>query len=169
MTNGYSSPNIGGANVRTPQPMGMPSQSRPSPYNMQPSKGYISLITIGVIIVLIGCIIWASSGFLSPPNQYEDKYREESEWGSSSPNDKYYKDRADYSNTVRIISTIGNIIQTIGVVMLALGLALGGMKDKDLTANVRLGMIIAMGLIIAFKITTFVSTTSLYGSIYSMM
>jgi len=72
-------------------------------------------------------------------------------------------ERTEYSNNVRIISTIGNIIQTIGVIMLALGLALGGMKDSELTANVRLGMILGMALIVSYKIATFVSISSLLG------
>jgi len=109
MTNGYSSSNIGGTNVRTPQPMGTPSQSRSTPYTMQPSKGYISLITIGVIIIMVGCLIWACVGFLSPPNQYESKYEVASESSGYYKYDevKYGNDRAGYSNNVRIISTIG--------------------------------------------------------------
>lgn len=163
MSNGFNNSNVGSPNVRTSPPTRRPSPSQTPPrsYTARPSKGYIPLIIIGVIIVLIGCIIWTSSGFMSPPNQYDDKYQDETEYGGSQTSDKYYKDRTDYSNNVRIISTIGNIIQTIGLILIALALALGGIKDTDLTANVRLGMIIAMGLIIAFKITTFVSISSL--------
>ncbi len=61
-------------------------------------------------------------------------------------------DREEYQDTVRTITSLGNIIQYVGIMILSVGLIMGAIRDESLHGNVRLGMLIAMGLIIGFKI-----------------
>ena len=78
-----------------------------------------------------------STGLIDDPDEWDDG------------------DREEYSDTVRTYATIGNMIEYIGIMVLSIGLIIGAIKDDGLHANVRLGMLIAMGLIIGFKIASF--------------
>jgi hypothetical protein len=103
---------------------------------MSPPRTYIAFLLAGVILLLIGGIVLNSTGFIDDPDQGTSESREE------------------YSDTVRTYATIGSIIEYIGLMVLSIGLIIGAIKDDGLHANVRLGMLIAMGLIIGFKIAT---------------
>ena len=41
-------------------------QIRPSQHSYPPSRGYLGLIIVGIIVLLVGGIIFASYGFLDP-------------------------------------------------------------------------------------------------------
>jgi purine-cytosine permease-like protein len=97
-------------------------------------RGYLGLIIIGIIIVMVGGIVLASWGFLDDPDENGEK-------------------REDYNDNVRTITTSGNLIQYVGLLILSIGLILGAVKDDTLPPNIRLGMVIAMGIIIGFKIS----------------
>lgn len=86
--------------------------------------------------MLVGGIIFISVGFVDDPEDYDE--------------------REEYEDTVRTISTLGNIIQYVGLMVLSVGLIIGAIKDESLHANVRLGMLIAMGLIVGFKIMSLI-------------
>jgi hypothetical protein len=94
----------------------------------------------GVLLLLIGGIIFISVGFIDDPDDVD-------RWDES-------EEREEYLDTVRTISTLGNVIQYVGIMILSAGLIVGAIRDESLHANVRLGMFIAMGLIIGFKIMT---------------
>lgn len=100
-----------------------------------PPRTYIGYLLGGIIVLLIGGLIFISAGFVDDPEDYDE--------------------REEYEDTVRTISTLGNITQYVGLIVLSIGLILGAIKDESLHANVRLGMLIAMGLIVGFKIMSF--------------
>ncbi len=122
-----------------PQPY-LPPQHIPPPMQnapvsqMSPPRTYIAFLLAGVILLLIGGIVVNSTGLIDDPDEWDDG------------------DREEYSDTVRTYATIGNMIEYIGIMVLSIGLIIGAIKDDGLHANVRLGMLIAMGLIIGFKI-----------------
>ena len=134
----------------TPAPQSRPPQSRPPGYSSPPSRGYLALIIVGIIILLVGGIIWFSFGFLDTGE--DDGNSVSSMYGG----DKEYRDNR------RMITTIGNIVEYIGVILLSVGLTIGAINDKSLPANTRLGMLIAMGLIVGFKIGGYFSIVN-YG------
>ncbi len=107
------------------------------PYAYPPTRGYLSLIIIGIIVLMGGAIIYIGSGFLDDPDDpdYDSNEKEE------------------YYDNVRTIMSVGNLIQYIGIILLSIGLLLGAVNDDRLPINVRLGLLIAMGVIIGFKIS----------------
>ena len=107
-----------------------------------PQQTYFKLLIAGIVIFLIGGIIYISAGFLNDPEEYDE--------------------REDYSDTVRTITTLGNLFQYIGLILLCIGLIIGALKDTNLPQNVRLGMLIAMGLIVGFKIASVYSLVISY-------
>ena len=124
-----------------PQPYGQPRivpQPVPTPpvSTYSPPRTYISLLLGGIIILLVGGIIFISVGFIDDPEDFDE--------------------REEYNDTVRTISTLGSLIQYVGLMVLSIGLILGAIKDESLHANVRLGMLIAMGLIVGFKIMSLI-------------
>jgi hypothetical protein len=135
---------------RGPPPRG-PPPTHAGPY--RPSKSYIGLIIIGIFILLIGGIIVASSGFLNDPyredyvkdlNIYDDEYDDAVK--------DYEKDVEAYNDNTRNVNAIGSVIQYVGLILLGLGMVLGALRDTELSPNVRLGMLIALAIIIGFKI-----------------
>jgi hypothetical protein len=110
----------------------MPPQRMPNP------RSYIGLLLAGVLLLLIGGIIYMSVGFIDDPDNADP-------WDSDT-------EREEYQDTVRTITSLGNIIQYVGIMILSVGLIMGAIRDESLHGNVRLGMLIAMGLIIGFKI-----------------
>jgi hypothetical protein len=121
------------------QPQQVPPPGPPvSHQRIAPPRPYIGLLLIGITILLIGGIIYMSVGFLDDPDDNDG-------WGGGDPWE-------DYRDTIRTMVTLGNVIQYVGIMVLSVGLILGALKDESLHANVRLGMLIAMGLIVGFKI-----------------
>jgi len=107
------------------------------------SKGYVIMVIIGLVILLVGGIIIASEGFLNDPyqNDYDDL-------------DDYQKEREDYFDTLRTMDAIGNLIQYIGLIPLSIGLIYGAVRDSRISPNIRLGMLITMGIIVGLKISS---------------
>ena len=87
----------------------------------------------------------ASGGFLDTPNASDYDADEQ---------DDYQEDQEEYSDSLRVMKAVGNLLEYIGILLIALGLILGALKDERLQPQVRQGMIIAMGLIVGFKILT---------------
>jgi hypothetical protein len=91
-----------------------------------------------VLLLLIGGIVFISVGFIDDPDD-SNGWDEEDPW-------------EEYRDTLRTVNTLGHVIQYVGIMVLSVGLIIGAIRDESLHANVRLGMFIAMGLIIGFKI-----------------
>ena len=134
------------------QPYGPPQQGPPPQYGgpppsrreySPPSRSYIGIILVGVIILMVGGIIIASGGFLDTP--FEGDY-------DSDEYEDLYEDEEAYDDTVRLMKAVGNLLEYVGIIILAVGLILGALKDDKLQPEVRQGMLIAMGLIVGFKI-----------------
>ena len=135
-------------------------------YRYPTSRSYISLIIIGIIILMVGGIILASMGFLEAPERpehpdysdygyYSNYSYQEAVDNYEEAEKKYDREYKEYTDNKRIMTTVGNQIQYIGVIFLSLGLIIGAIKDESLPENARLGMLIAMGLIVGFKIGGF--------------
>ena len=126
-----------------PQPYMQPQQIPPpvppvSHQRISPPRPYIGLLLIGICLLLIGGIISISIGFIDDPDGNDG-------WTGGDPWE-------DYTDTLRPVHTLGNVIQIVGIMVLSVGLILGALKDESLHANVRLGMLLAMGLIVGFKL-----------------
>ena len=119
-----------------PQPEPIPVTTTPVG-GYGPTRTYVGLIMVGIIILLVGGLIYISAGFVDDPDDFDD--------------------RDDYQDTVRLITTVGNLILFIGIILLSMGLINGALKDDSLHPNVRLGLLIAMGLIIGFRLWSFIS------------
>lgn len=94
-------------------------------------KYYFELFMVGILLILIGSIILYLAGYM-------DSFRIEG-------------DRYAYNLLRNGISTIGQIIKIIGMVSLSIGVFIGGVFDDKLPTYARMGMLIALGLIIAFN------------------
>ena len=121
-------------------------------YQRPQNKGYIAIILAGIIIILVGGIINTASGFFDDPMQpdrddfdqtedYDKAYRE------------YQLDYEDYKDGVRVINTIGEIIQYIGVISFSFGMVIGALRDKELSPYARLGMLLSMGIVLGLMIS----------------
>jgi len=71
-----------------------------------------------------------------------------------SPNEEDYDKVADYEDALgtyntamRVLTAIGNFFLSVGVVLLSLSLFIGGISDRSLPDNARVGMFVAAGLI----------------------
>ena len=122
-----------------------PPPIRSTPYAPQ-SRGYIGLIIIGIILMMVGGIVSVSWGLLDDPDDY-----------TYSSMDSDNTDQEDYEDNVRTIRTLGSIIMFIGAIPIAIGLVLGAINDESLHPNTRLGLLIAMGLIVGLKIASFLT------------
>jgi hypothetical protein len=120
-------------------PQQVPLQRIPVPKQTLPnSRSYIALLLAGVLLLLIGGVVSMSVGLVNDPDDSNG-------WDSDDPWE-------DYTDFIRTINTLGQVIQYIGILILSGGLIVGAIRDESLHANVRMGMFIAMGLIIGFKI-----------------
>ncbi len=120
------------------EPPYQPPQHSQPPIRGRPqyrSSPFLAIIIIGIIIIMVGGIISACWGFIEDPDDDSDS-----------------DDREEYSDSIRILTSVGNLTQYIGIMILAIGLILGAVKETTLHPNIRLGMLIAMGLVIGFKI-----------------
>ena len=118
---------------RSPPPPPPPPHFQTEP----PIRGYIPLIIVGIVILLVGGIIYVSWGFIDDPDE-------------SSDSDA----REEYSDNIRTMAAVGDVIQYIGLIILSVGLLMGAITDNNLPINVRLAMILAMSIIIGFKISS---------------
>ncbi|UCH89450.1 MAG: hypothetical protein JSV49_02025 [Thermoplasmata archaeon] len=146
MTSGYSDED----SMPPPPPPDM-RWSAPPVRRKESIKGYVIMILVGIIILLVGGIVYVLPGFLDDPMQPEpsdfsstEDYQEAAE--------EYREDREDYQDRTRLIQTIGLIIQYVGLMVFAIGMVLGALTDEDLSQYTKLGMLVAMGIIIGLKI-----------------
>jgi len=126
----------------SPVAQNQPPMHRPVQHSPSHNPNYLSIAIVGIIILMIGSIIWVSGGFLDPGSD-------------ASGILTTYSTSTDYKNNRRILTTVGNLVEYIGVFILSIGLLIGALGNNNLSANTRMGMLIAMGLIIGFKIGGF--------------
>lgn len=110
------------------------------------------LITLGVFIMFLGAMIVTIFMASQPPNEWDEKY-DENEDGNFDDQDKYeqyIKDRRAHKGGRTIGLIFGGILLEFGALLLVVVLIGGGILNEELDHYVRLGMIIAAGIIIAF-------------------
>lgn len=112
----------------------------------------MKLIVFGIIFMFIGTIFISIVSMGGGPNQWDEKYDKNDDGViDEDKRNNYYKDLRLY-DTVRDIGVlIGKIIINIGILILVLALFGGGLVNDDLDKYVRIGMIIAAGLIIGWS------------------
>ena len=111
---------------------------------VQKNSTYVKFITIGLIVLMLGGVVTISANFINDPKRPDDSYDSEAQ-------DKYDDDAERYKDTTRVIRASGGILQLIGVTFLCLGMVVLGIYNKNLSPYVRLGLLIAAGLIIGLK------------------
>jgi len=141
--NNFIDENISGSNTYNGKTVNSPPK-KPSYYkpmiNSPKSKKYYIIIIAGFILILIGFCILSSQSFLRSPNRNDFDNTED-----------YNKASDDFYYLRNVISGISNIIQNSGIIVLAIGLLFCALKNDDLPNAVRLGMIIALCIIVGLK------------------
>jgi hypothetical protein len=134
-----------------PQPPAAPPAAPQGPPPAQPmmgrgygpGKGYFILILVGLIILMVGGIIVASVGLMDDPDPKDYDFDEQ---------DDLAEDIEEYNDAVRSMNSVGNLIQYIGLLFFGLGVLIAVFKDSSLANNTKLGLLIALGLMIGLKI-----------------
>lgn len=114
-------------------------------------KGYMILCFIAFGLILSSIIVGTIANFLESPN--DDDYEKDSD---------YRADLEKYHDRIRVLTALTTFFRTCGGCMLAFALLLGGLTDSTLTKNVKLAMIIAAGLIIAYFFNSDMGLTGIY-------
>ncbi|UCF07798.1 MAG: hypothetical protein JSW28_09185 [Thermoplasmata archaeon] len=117
----------------------------------QPDR-IVMMATLGVFLLFLGTILIAAVTTSGGPNEYDAKYDENDDGRIDSENyDKYIQDKRSYDAIRDIGSIAGKIIAAFGMLILVLALFGGGILNKDFDKFVRMGMIVAAGLIVAWS------------------
>jgi hypothetical protein len=106
---------------------------------------YKKAIIVGIILIMIGGILFNILGLIDTPNRSEY---------TDDEHEIFERDQEHYFDNMRMYSAIGKLIMLFGVIILSLGLIIGAIKDHNLPENVRLGMLIAMSIIISLRFVT---------------
>ena len=119
---------------------------------LRPARGsYLTLAIIGIVIIIIGGIIGSLSGFIDDPLRPDsDDFNDMDDYQKADK--EYREDSEKYKDNVRLVTTIGDIVEYIGVLAFGIGMLLGALTDNELSQYTKLGMLIAIGVIIGFKI-----------------
>ena len=115
------------------------------------NEGYKILIIAGLIILLVGSIISACDGLINDPMSPDsDDYDDYDDYEEAQK--QYRKDIEGYKDNIRYLRSTGSVIQFVGLIVFSSGIVLGALGTNKLSPNVRLGMLISMGLIVGFRI-----------------
>jgi len=104
---------------------------------------YYFLILVGVILLIIGYLIGNIGGYYGEP--VLDDYT------GDDAQDDFDEDKADWQSTLRTLTTTANLIAHLGLLLMAMGIIIGAIKDDGLPPMVRLGMLIMLGLLLSIK------------------
>ena len=89
-------------------------------------KNYVKLFTISMILIIIGIILVTVSSFVETPADYENY--------------------DDYIRTIRYLAGFTRLTTQIGIVLFCLSTFLGAMSDRDLSGEVRRGLVFASAM-----------------------
>ena len=119
-------------------------------------KFYVILFFIAFGLLLISGIIGASEKYLERPD-IEDYQKEIGiGWRGETPAEEkasekaYNDDMESYEDSRRNLPATTALFLSCGLVILTFGLVIGAITDKSLPKNIKLGMLIVAGIIIAF-------------------
>jgi hypothetical protein len=120
-------------------------------YQKPPKKPYLTMILAGLAILIIGGIIAASAGFLNDPLQPDrDDFDDDGDYDEAQK--EFREDQEKFQDNTRYINAVGNVVQYIGLLAFGIGMITGALSDDKLSQNTKMGMFIAMAIIIGFKI-----------------
>lgn len=89
-------------------------------------KNYVKFFTLSMILIIVGIILVTASSLIEPPSDYEDY-------------EAYYR-------TLRSLSAFTRLFTQLGIVLFCLSTFLGAMSDRELSAEVRRGLVFATGM-----------------------
>lgn len=112
----------------------------------------VSMITMGVFLMFLGAIIIAAVTTTGGPNLWDSAYDDDDN-GSPDPDkwDNYYEDKRSYDTMHDVGVIVGKIVVDFGMLIAVLALFGGGIVNTNLDKFVRIGMIVAAGLIVAWS------------------
>jgi len=111
---------------------------------------YVKIFILGIIFFFAGYLFFTSMGYTIPPDR--DDY-ENSDGFLEEDDQKRYEEDLDFYNLIkRSMTTTGNILKTAGVILLVVALFIGAVGDNKLPSYARMGMLIALGLIVGFSL-----------------
>ena len=114
-----------------PPPAHFSQEPWPSIQGIMQERFYVKIFIIGLVLILIGYILATSIGYMVLADNI---------------------DSSTYTKIRTSLTTSGSLIKEIGMVCLVLGLFFGAVIEEKFPHYVRLGMFIALGLIVAFRI-----------------
>jgi len=132
----------------TVQPQNQPQITKPPSPQIQ---GYRKHAINGIIILLIGGLIAISAGFINDPLRPDhDSFEDNSEYQKASK--EYYNKTESYKDQTRTVRTVGYVFQFIGLIFFSYGILIAAFLDNQLNHYTKIGLLIAWGIIIGFKI-----------------
>lgn len=141
-SNRFSQPHYPARGHTTSQPYyDQPLYQPPGPYTRAfHEKIYIKIFIFGIIFFMVGYLVAAVTGYMDAPDR------------DDFDDDEEYKDELDWYNLIRrSLTTTGFILEQIGLIIIVVALFLAAIVDEQLPPLARLGIFIAIGLIIGFK------------------
>lgn len=149
-----------------PQPQYQQPQLQQQAPPIKKSVPYLWLTLIGIVILLVGGITYNGVDFWERPDE-EDYGLDEFDYDDYGT--KAYKDRKNvyddacesYEDTIRNIRATGKLVQHVGLIFLSIGLFMGAIGDDKLPPNVRLGMLVVLGLILGVKFISLIGVLGL--------
>ncbi len=110
----------------------------------------LQLIVFGIFLIFLGAIFMGIVSTSGGPNDWDEKYDDNGD-GYIDDYEDYIEDRRFYDAARDITVLLGKIISNIGVLILAIALFGGGIANDGLDRYVRIGLIVAAGLIIGWS------------------
>ncbi len=92
-------------------------------------KGYIKIFAMGIILLIIGFIVTSVQAFIPRPSGFSIAFD-------------------DYNLLMRKLSAVSLILQQIGILSLSVSTFVGALVDRELSVEMKKGMIIASSIAI---------------------
>ncbi len=92
-------------------------------------KGYIKIFAMGIILLIVGFIVTSASAFIPIISYSESGYE-------------------DYTLLMRKLSAVSLILRQIGILSLSVSTFSGALLDRELSVEMKKGMIIASSIAI---------------------
>jgi len=117
--------------------------------NMEIQMSRLTLICViaGIVLIATGDILISCIHFLDEPEGGTSSF-----YGNTAEDNK---EQRAYESRVNRMNGIGEILGTIGMSILGVGLVTGALSDEKLPKNVRVGMMIAFGVVIGIQMRFF--------------
>jgi hypothetical protein len=142
-------------------PYQQPSSPPPSQSSYPQGRGNITglfktdkmvqMLVLGLFLMFIGSLLITVVSTSGGPNQWDEKYDNDDNGILDNDNrDTYWRDQRTYDMLRDIGTILGSIIISFGMLIVVLVLFGGGIVNQELDKFVRLGMLIAAGLIVAW-------------------